>query len=81
MADASCMAGMAFNNAFLGVCHSMAHKLGAFHHIPHGIANALLLISMVVEYNAAECPRKMGTFSAVPVSTYAWQDMQSAPVS
>ena len=62
MADASCMAGMAFNNAFLGVCHSMAHKLGAFHHIPHGIANALL-ISMVVDYNAAECPRKMGTFS------------------
>ncbi|MDD3252026.1 MAG: bifunctional acetaldehyde-CoA/alcohol dehydrogenase [Lachnospiraceae bacterium] len=62
MADASCMAGMAFNNAFLGVCHSMAHKLGAFHHIPHGVANALL-ISLVVEYNAAECPRKMGTFS------------------
>ena len=62
MADASCMAGMAFNNAFLGVCHSMAHKLGAFHHIPHGVANALL-ISMVVDYNAAECPRKMGTFS------------------
>ena len=62
MADASCMAGMAFNNAFLGVCHSMAHKLGAFHHIPHGVANALL-ISMVVEYNAEECPRKMGTFS------------------
>ena len=62
MADASCMAGMAFNNAFLGVCHSMAHKLGAFHHIPHGIANALLL-SYVVEFNAAECPRKMGTFS------------------
>ena len=60
--EARCMAGMAFNNAFLGVCHSMAHKLGAFHHIPHGIANALL-ISMVVEYNAAECPRKMGTFS------------------
>ncbi|MEG0565651.1 MAG: bifunctional acetaldehyde-CoA/alcohol dehydrogenase [Hungatella sp.] len=62
MADASCLAGMAFNNAFLGVCHSMAHKLGAFHHIPHGVANALL-ISMVVEYNAEECPRKMGTFS------------------
>jgi acetaldehyde dehydrogenase/alcohol dehydrogenase len=62
MADASCMAGMAFANAFLGVCHSMAHKLGAFHHLPHGVANALL-ISMVVEYNAAECPRKMGTFS------------------
>jgi acetaldehyde dehydrogenase/alcohol dehydrogenase len=62
MADASCMAGLAFANAFLGVCHSMAHKLGAFHHLPHGIANALL-ISLVVEYNAAECPRKMGTFS------------------
>ncbi len=62
MADASCMAGMAFANAFLGVCHSMAHKLGAFHHLPHGIANALL-ISLVVEFNASECPRKMGTFS------------------
>ena len=62
MADASCMAGMAFANAFLGVCHSMAHKLGAFHHLPHGIANALL-ISLVVEYNSAECPPKMGTFS------------------
>lgn len=62
MADASCMAGMAFNNAFLGVCHSMAHKLGAFHHIPHGVANALL-ISLVVDYNAQECPTKMGTFS------------------
>ncbi len=62
MADASCMAGMAFANAFLGVCHSMAHKLGAFHHLPHGVANALL-ISLVVEYNAAECPKKMGTFS------------------
>lgn len=62
MADASCMAGMAFANAFLGVCHSMAHKLGAFHHLPHGVANALL-ISLVVEFNAAECPKKMGTFS------------------
>ena len=62
MADASCMAGMAFANAFLGVCHSMAHKLGAFHHLPHGIANALL-ISLVVEFNAEECPTKMGTFS------------------
>ena len=62
MANASTMAGMAFANAFLGVCHSMAHKLGAFHHLPHGIANALL-ISLVVEYNSAECPRKMGTFS------------------
>ncbi|MCI8663370.1 MAG: iron-containing alcohol dehydrogenase, partial [Hungatella sp.] len=62
MADASCLAGMAFANAFLGVCHSMAHKLGAFHHLPHGIANALL-ISLVVEFNAEECPAKMGTFS------------------
>ena len=61
MADASCMAGMAFNNAFLGVCHSMAHKLGAFHHIPHGIANALML-ELVVAYTSAEAPRKMGTF-------------------
>ncbi len=62
MADASCMAGMAFANAFLGVCHSMAHKLGAFHHLPHGVANALL-ISLVVDFNASECPPKMGTFS------------------
>lgn len=65
MADASCMAGMAFANAFLGVCHSMAHKLGAFHHLPHGVANALL-ISHVIEYNAAENPLKMGTFSQYP---------------
>ena len=61
MADASCMAGMAFANAFLGVCHSMAHKLGAFHHLPHGIANALL-IELVIRYNSAEVPTKMGTF-------------------
>ena len=62
MADASCMAGMAFNNAFLGVCHSMAHKLGAYHHLPHGVANALL-ITLVMEFNACEAPAKMGTFS------------------
>ena len=61
MADASCMAGMAFANAFLGVCHSMAHKLGAFHHLPHGVANALM-ICHVLRYNAAEVPAKMGTF-------------------
>ena len=48
-------------NAFLGVCHSMAHKLGAFHHLPHGIANALL-IDYVLRFNAAEVPTKMGTF-------------------
>ena len=52
---------MAFANAFLGVCHSMAHKLGAFHHLPHGIANALLL-EEVLRFNAAEVPVKMGTF-------------------
>ena len=62
MADASCMAGMAFANAFLGVCHSMAHKLGAFHHLPHGVANALM-ISETIKFNAVENPRKMGTFS------------------
>ncbi len=61
MANASTIAGMAFANAFLGVCHSMAHKLGAYHHIPHGIANALL-INYVLQYNASEKPVKMGTF-------------------
>ena len=61
MAHASCMAGMAFANAFLGVCHSLAHKLGAYHHIPHGVANALLICD-VMRYNAAEAPQKMGTF-------------------
>ena len=62
MANAATMAGMAFANAFLGICHSMAHKLGAFHHIPHGIANALLL-DEVIKFNASEVPTKMGTFS------------------
>ena len=62
MANAATMAGMAFANAFLGVCHSMAHKLGAFHHLPHGIANALM-IEQVLRFNAAEAPVKMGTFS------------------
>lgn len=62
MANASCMAGMAFANAFLGVNHSLAHKLGAFHHLPHGIANALVLTE-VMRYNSAEVPTKMGTFS------------------
>ena len=62
MADASTMAGMAFANAFLGVCHSMAHKLGAFHHLPHGVANALL-ITLVMRFNACDAPTKMGTFS------------------
>ena len=61
MANAATMAGMAFANAFLGVCHSMAHKLGAFHHLPHGVANALM-IDFVLRFNAAEVPAKMGTF-------------------
>ena len=61
MANAATMAGMAFANAFLGVCHSMAHKLGAFHHLPHGVANALL-IEEVIRFNSSETPRKMGTF-------------------
>ena len=62
MANAATMAGMAFANAFLGVCHSMAHKLGAFHHLPHGVANALM-IEEVLRFNASESPAKMGTFS------------------
>ena len=61
MANAATMAGMAFANAFLGVCHSMAHKLGAFHHLPHGVANALM-IDEVIRFNSAEVPVKMGTF-------------------
>ncbi len=61
MANAATMAGMAFANAFLGVCHSMAHKLGAFHHLPHGVANALML-EQVMRFNASEKPTKMGTF-------------------
>ncbi len=62
MANAATIAGMAFANAFLGVCHSMAHKLGAFHHLAHGVANALL-INEVLKFNASETPAKMGTFS------------------
>ena len=61
VANAATMAGMAFANAFLGICHSMAHKLGAFHHLPHGVANALM-INEVIRFNAAEVPTKMGTF-------------------
>ena len=62
MANAATMAGMSFANAFLGVCHSMAHKLGAFHHLPHGVANALM-INEVIRFNSVEAPTKMGTFS------------------
>ena len=61
VAHAATMAGMAFANAFLGVCHSMAHKLGAFHHLPHGVSNALM-IEQVIRFNSVESPVKMGTF-------------------
>ncbi len=61
VAHAATMAGMAFANAFLGVCHSMAHKLGAFHHLPHGVANAVM-IEQVIRFNSVEVPAKMGTF-------------------
>ena len=61
MANASTLAGMAFANAFLGVCHSMAHKLGSYHHLPHGVANALM-IEEVIRFNCAKAPTKMGTF-------------------
>ncbi len=62
MANAATMAGIAFANAFLGICHSMAHKLGAFHHLPHGVANALL-ITEVMKFNISKSPKKMATFS------------------
>lgn len=62
MANASCIAGMAFSNAFLGICHSMAHKLGSFHHLPHGMANSLLL-KEVIKFNATEAPTKQGAFA------------------
>ncbi len=65
MANAATMAGMAFANAFLGVCHSMAHKLGAYHHIAHGVANSLML-NHVIRFNSSEAPEKMGTFSQYP---------------
>jgi acetaldehyde dehydrogenase / alcohol dehydrogenase len=67
MAHASSMAGMAFANAFLGVCHSMAHKLGAFHHVPHGIADALL-INQVIKFNATDAPRKQVAFPQYKLS-------------
>ncbi|MEI3338170.1 MAG: bifunctional acetaldehyde-CoA/alcohol dehydrogenase [Clostridium sp.] len=72
MAHASSMAGMAFANAFLGICHSMAHKLGAFHHLPHGIANALL-IDEVIRYNATDAPRKQAAFPQYKYPNAAWR--------
>jgi acetaldehyde dehydrogenase/alcohol dehydrogenase len=65
MANAATIAGMAFANAFLGICHSLAHKLGSFHHLPHGIANALM-IDEVIRFNSSTSPTKMGTFSQYP---------------
>ena len=61
MANAATMAGMAFANAFLGICHSMGHKLGAYHHLPHGVTVGLVL-DEVMRFNAEEVPTKMGTF-------------------
>ena len=72
MAHASCMAGMAFSNAFLGVTHSMAHKLGAFHHLPHGMANALLM-NEVIRFNAADAPTKQAAFAQYKYPNAAWR--------
>lgn len=72
MAHASCMAGMAFSNAFLGICHSMAHKLGAFHHLPHGMANSLLLTE-VIKFNAADAPTKQAAFAQYKYPNAAWR--------
>jgi len=77
MAHASTMAGMAFANAFLGICHSMAHKLGATHHIPHGIANGLLIES-VIQFNAADNPRKQATFPQYKYPNAKWRYAQIA---
>ncbi|MEJ6980352.1 bifunctional acetaldehyde-CoA/alcohol dehydrogenase [Pedobacter sp. P351] len=72
MAHASTIAGMAFANAFLGVCHSLAHKLGASHHVPHGVANAML-ISEVIRFNAVDNPRKQATFSQYKYPNAKWR--------
>lgn len=72
MAHASCMAGMAFSNAFLGINHSMAHKLGAFHHLPHGMANSLLM-NEVIRFNAADAPTKQAAFAQYKYPNAAWR--------
>ena len=77
MAHASTMAGMAFANAFLGICHSMAHKLGAAHHIPHGVANGLLIES-VIRFNAVDNPRKQATFPQYKYPNAKWRYAQIA---
>lgn len=77
MAHAATIAGMAFANAFLGVCHSMAHKLGAMHHVPHGIANALL-INEVIRYNAVDNPRKQTVFPQYKYPNAKWRYAQIA---
>ena len=72
MAHASCMAGMAFSNAFLGINHSMAHKLGAFHHLPHGMANALVM-KEVIKFNATDAPTKQAAFAQYKYPNAAWR--------
>ncbi|ATD54868.1 bifunctional acetaldehyde-CoA/alcohol dehydrogenase [Clostridium chauvoei] len=72
MAHASSIAGIAFANAFLGVCHSMAHKLGAFHHLPHGMANSLL-INEVIKFNATDAPTKQAAFAQYKYPNAAWR--------
>ena len=72
MAHASCMAGMAFSNAFLGITHSMAHKLGAFHHLPHGMANSLLM-NEVIKFNATDAPTKQAAFAQYKYPNAAWR--------
>ncbi|MGG7057470.1 bifunctional acetaldehyde-CoA/alcohol dehydrogenase [Clostridium nigeriense] len=72
MAHASCMAGMAFSNAFLGITHSMAHKLGAFHHLPHGMANSLLM-NEVIRFNATDAPTKQAAFAQYKYPNAAWR--------
>ena len=77
MAHASTIAGMAFANAFLGVCHSMAHKLGAMHHVPHGVANGML-INEVIRFNASDNPRKQTTFPQYKYPNAKWRYAQIA---
>ena len=72
MAHASCMAGMAFSNAFLGINHSMAHKLGAFHHLPHGMANSLVM-KEVIKFNSDSAPTKQAAFAQYKYPNAAWR--------